>query len=215
MIGRFNFKVCGITSVEGADAASACGADFLGFIFHDASPRRMDVSQYARLADRLPSPRRVAVSVEPSDEALRGQLEAGFTLFQVHFRPELGRDRLGTWSRAVGPERLWLAPKLPPGASFDPAWLPFAETFLMDGFAPDKFGGTGRTTDWEAFARLQARYPERRWILSGGLRPDNIQDAIRSTGATWVDVNSGVESAPGVKDVAKLQAFAAALGAAV
>jgi phosphoribosylanthranilate isomerase len=91
------------------------------------------------------------------------------------------------------------------------AWLPLAETFLLDTFHAEKFGGTGRTGDWEKFARHQQAHPQKTWILSGGLNPENIGEALRRSGARFVDVNSGVESAPGAKDHAKIELFVAAL----
>ena len=86
-----------------------------------------------------------------------------------------------------------------------------AETFLLDTFHADKFGGTGETGDWAKFKRHQAAHPGKTWILSGGLNPDNIAAAITATGAKFVDVNSGVEQSPGIKSPAKLQALVLAL----
>ena len=84
---------------------------------------------------------------------------------------------------------------------------PLAGTFLLDTFDAEKFGGTGRVSDWGKFARHQQADPTKTWILSGGLTPDNIGDALQQSGAQFVDVNSGVESAPGVKDHGKLEAL--------
>jgi phosphoribosylanthranilate isomerase len=82
-----------------------------------------------------------------------------------------------------------------------------ARFFLLDTFHAEKFGGTGVTGDWGKFSRHQQTHPDKTWILSGGLNPANIGEALRASGARWVDVNSGVESAPGVKDHAKLKNF--------
>ena len=87
-----------------------------------------------------------------------------------------------------------------------------AATFLLDAFHPEKFGGTGQVGDWEYFRCQQSAHPAHEWILSGGLNPGNIVAAVTTTGAKFVDVNSGVESSPGRKDPAKLQSLAAALG---
>ena len=111
----------------------------------------------------------------------------------------------------VGAERLWLAPKLPPDADVPAALLPLAKHFLLDTFHPEKFGGTGATGDWRKFASHRKMHPEKTWILSGGLNPENIGEALRASSARFVDVNSGVESAPGVKDQDKLKRFVAAL----
>ena len=85
--------------------------------------------------------------------------------------------------------------------------LPFAKHFLLDTFHADSFGGTGQIGDWPKFARHRQVHPEKTWILAGGLNAENIGDAVRASGARFVDVNSGVESAPGVKDHAKLKRF--------
>ena len=73
------------------------------------------------------------------------------------------------------------------------------------------FGGTGKTGDWAKFARHRTTYPQTHWMLAGGLTPENVEEAVRASGARFVDVNSGVESAPGVKDEAKLKRFVVAL----
>ena len=111
----------------------------------------------------------------------------------------------------MGAHRLWLAPKLPPGEDVPVEWLPLAATFLMDTFHAGGFGGSGKTGDWAKFARHQQANPQHTWILAGGLNPENIADAVARSGAHFVDVNSGVESSPGVKDHAKLRRLAEVL----
>ena len=163
------------------------------------------------MAGRLPKRPRVAVCVEPAPGALSTMREAGFDLFQVHFRHDIPVGTIEAWSREVGMANLWLAPKLPPGIDVAEAWLAFAPCILLDTFDPTLFGGTGRPGDWPKFRRHAERHPEKTWILSGGLDPENVGAALAGTGALFVDVNSGVESAPGVKDHAKLRAFFAAV----
>jgi phosphoribosylanthranilate isomerase len=85
---------------------------------------------------------------------------------------------------------------------------------LVDTFHAAGFGGSGQTGDWEAYTRLRTAHPQHHWILAGGLKPENVAEALRLSGAQWIDVNSGVESAPGVKDAAKLRACADAIRAA-
>jgi phosphoribosylanthranilate isomerase len=211
MIDGIQIKVCGLTSLVDADFADACGADYLGFILHPGSPRYIALPQYRSMSGRLPERRKVAVSVEPSLEALGAMRGAGFDRYQVHFRHDLPLSRVEDWSRAVGAENLWLAPKLPPEMDMPEEWLTFAETVVLDTFDPTLFGGTGRTGDWPKFRRHRERYPSTAWVLSGGLTPDNVGDALAGTGARIVDVNSGVESAPGVKDHGRLSAFASAV----
>jgi phosphoribosylanthranilate isomerase len=211
MVDGIQFKVCGLTSLLDAEFADACGADYLGFILHPGSPRRIALDRYKAIAPRLAGRRKVAVSVEPGPEALAAMIEAGFDRFQIHFSEEVPISTLEEWSRAVGKDRLWLAPKLPPGSGISEAILPLAGTFLFDTFQPEGFGGSGRTGDWKGFALHCQLHPSKTWILAGGLNPENIGSALVESGARFVDVNSGVESGPGVKDHLKLQAFVLAL----
>ena len=111
----------------------------------------------------------------------------------------------------MGEKHLWLAPKLPPGTPVSPAALAVAKFILFDTYRPDGFGGSGRTGDWESFVRHQNSHTKNIWILAGGLTPENIGDALKQTRARVVDVNSGVESAPGIKDEAKLKRFVVAM----
>jgi phosphoribosylanthranilate isomerase len=211
MIDGIRFKVCGLTSLVDAEFADRCGADYLGFILHPKSPRFVSLEQYRAMSPRLPDRRKVAVSVEPTLEELGAMRDAGFDFFQVHFRPETTDAQLTAWSRLVGEKHLWLAPKLPPGESVSPAALAVARFILFDTFRVDGFGGSGKTGDWASFVRHQDAHPKNFWILAGGLTAANIGDALRQTRARLVDVNSGVESAPGVKDEQKLKRFVVAI----
>ena len=215
MIGHMALKVCGLRRAEDARLAAELGADYLGFILYPKSPRYLALGDYAGLATTYPhGPKRVAVMVEPTLEDLDWAQEVGFDRFQIHARADVSHDVVRLWSEAVGPAFLWLASKLPPGVAFPVDWLPFANTFLIDTYHADGFGGSGKTGDWSGFAALAATHPEKTWVLAGGLSPDNIADALAKSGARFVDVNSGVEDAPGEKSADKLRAFAAALAAA-
>jgi len=186
----FRLKVCGLTSLRDARYAEQCGADYLGFILHRRSPRFVSPERFFEMLPELPPQKKVA--------------------FRHTVEPALLRH----WSSALRAERLWLAPKLPPSEDVPEAWFSLCTAVMLDTFSPDKFGGTGEVGDWAKFARHRARYPEPQWILAGGLSPDNIGEAVRASGARFVDVNSGVEAAPGVKDLAKLQRFTAELARA-
>lgn len=210
MIDGIRLKVCGLTSLIDAEFADRCGADYLGFILYPKSPRGISLAQYRAMAPRLPERRKVAVSVEPTLDELAAMKDAGFDYFQIHFRPETSEGQIAAWSELVGAKHLWLAPKLPPDAEVSTAVRAAAKFILLDTFH-EGFGGSGKTGDWGKFARHQTAHPENFWILAGGLNPDNIGQALRETGAKFVDVNSGVESAPGVKDQAKLKRFIVAL----
>lgn len=215
MIGDIHLKVCGMRRAEDARLAAELGADFLGFIFYPKSPRYLAFEAYEALAPSLPrGPKRVAVMVEPSLEDLARVRALRFEYFQIHARHDAPLETVLAWSEAVGgADNLWLAPKLPPGAAFPEAWLPLADTFLVDTFHAEGFGGSGRTGDWAGFARLAEAHPGKRWILAGGLNPENVVAAITASGAHFVDLNSGVETHPGAKSPEKLRAVAAALQA--
>jgi phosphoribosylanthranilate isomerase len=211
MTGEIQIKVCGLTSPGDAAFAAAGGADALGFILHPKSPRYVSMAQFRAMSHSLPKKPLIAVAVEPRVEDLAAMRDAGFNRFQVHFRHELPVGAIEAWSKAVGAENLWLAPKLPPAIDVPEDWLDHARTILLDTFDPTLFGGTGRTGDWPKFKRHREAHPKKTWILSGGLNPANVRAALVGTGARYVDVNSGVESSPGFKDHAKLTAFFAAV----
>jgi phosphoribosylanthranilate isomerase len=212
MIEGIQFKICGQTRVEDARAAADLGADYLGFIFHPKSPRYLSLEHYKELMADLPGgPCRVAVMVEPTPAELAAVVAAGFDFFQVHCAHTTSLEAVRGWSLQVGAHRLWLAPKLPPGEDVPADWLSLSGTFLLDTFHVAGFGGSGKTGDWEKFARHRQGHPQNAWILAGGLNPENIAEAIACSGARFVDVNSGVESSPGVKDHAKLKRLAEAL----
>jgi len=213
MIAGVRLKVCGLTSIVDAEAADRCGADYLGFILHPGSPRFLPLAQYTAMTARLPERRRVAVSVEPSAEDLSAMTRAGFDFFQIHFGVGIDAARLEEWAVIAGRDRIWLAPKLPPKTDVPAGVLASAQTILMDTFHASGFGGSGLTGDWTKFARHRAAFPDHTWILAGGLNETNIGAALAASGARFVDVNSGVESSPGVKDEAKLRCFAEALRA--
>jgi phosphoribosylanthranilate isomerase len=200
-------KICGLTSLDDAEFADASGADYLGFVLHAKSPSHVSLESFRAMAGRLPKGRRVAVTVEPAPGSLSAMRDAGFERFQVHFRHDVPAATVEAWSREVGAGALWLAPKLPPDLDVPGALLGLAQCILLDTFDPNLFGGTGRTGDWPKFRRHREAHPGKTWILSGGLNPENVGAAIAATGARFVDVKSGVESAPGVKDRAKLKAF--------
>jgi len=211
MINGIRLKVCGLTSLVDADAADKIGADYLGFIFYPKSPRGITLTQYVAMKDRLPPRKRVAVVVEPTSAELAALVTQDFDRFQIHFSAEKPVATITAWSQLTGRAQLWLAPKLPPAQDVKPEWLPLADTFLLDTFHADKFGGTGVTGDWAKFKRHRDAHPAKHWVLSGGLNADNVAAAVTATGAKFIDVNSGVEQAPGIKSPAKLQALVLAL----
>lgn len=212
MVGTTRIKVCGLTRVEDGLLALELGADYLGVIRYEKSPRMATEAQARLLSNSFPVGKRVCVDFSPSSQDLEHHGDLGFDHFQIHFNLDVSLATVATWSGIVGKENLWLAPRIPPGEDFPEAALAFADTFLIDTYNARQIGGTGQTGDWAGFANLMATYPDTRFILAGGLSPTNIREAVRQSGARVVDVNSGVEASPGIKDHDKLRGFFGALG---
>jgi phosphoribosylanthranilate isomerase len=194
-------KVCGLTSLEDASAAIDCGAEYLGFNFYPKSPRYIAPTAARAIIERLPDDV-ISVGVfvneprpEDVDEILRA---SGAQMAQLH------GDESPAYCAGVGAERVIKALRV--GDDFDARRVldyP-ASAVLLDAFDAKLYGGTGRTANW-AVAREAARLT--RVFLAGGLSPENIIEAIRAVEPFAVDVNSGVESAPGRKDANKLEAL--------
>lgn len=205
MLGDITVKVCGLTREQDVDQAIELGADLFGFILYAPSPRGQSLQRAMELAQRVPQGRRVAVDVSPTPERLSEYKAAGFDFFQIHAEAEVAEAQLDEWASVVGSSQLWLAPRLKPEQSLPESFLSYADTILLDTYSSQQVGGTGRTGDWASFAALRKAHSEKQWVLAGGLNPENILAAIEATGANHLDVNSGVESAPGVKDSRKLE----------
>jgi phosphoribosylanthranilate isomerase len=206
-------KICGLREERDVEAAFQNGATYGGIIFYPPSPRSVSLDRARELLRAFPVGSRVAVDVEPTPERLEQYGDLGFDFFQIHARTETHLAALAAWSGTVSSEKLWIAPRIPPGESFPQVVLNFADTVLVDTVREGKAGGTGETGDWPAFARWSTQYPHKNWVLAGGLSPENVAEAIRATGAERIDVNSGVESAPGRKDPERIAQLFATLRA--
>ena len=204
-------KVCGVTRREDALAALRAGADKIGLNLFAGSPREINLECASELFIDVPRGRRVLVDVETAPERLEEYRRCGFDYFQIHFDVNDSLERVREWSDAVSIKSLWLAPRIAPGKPFPEELLEFADTILFDAYDPGMYGGSGKIGDWGRFAELQKKYLEKTWVLAGGLNPENIAEAVRVSKARFVDVNSGVESFPGIKDSKKLKSFMAAL----
>jgi phosphoribosylanthranilate isomerase len=202
--GRTKVKICGMRSLPLALLALEMGASYIGMIHHSGSPRYLELGAMALLARELPEGCRVAVVVEPTVELLRKLLDSGVDCVQIH--SDLSNlDQLFAWNQVLGRDRMWLAPRRKPGSQLPPEWSKLASLLLIDTYRPDQHGGTGMTGDWEDFSRLRAQHPEITMMLAGGLNAGNVVEAIVGTQAGWIDLSSGVESAPGVKDPLRIR----------
>lgn len=210
----YQVKVCGITRASDATGALSQGVDYLGVNRWPGSPRCVSDIQLPALFRAIPSGRRVYVDVVPSQEKLADAKADGFDFFQIHFdATDAGAmSAVAAWENIAGRDSLWLAPRVPPGTAW-PEWcLKHASTLLCDGFHATAFGGTGRAANWAQFAELKKRHRSHRWLLAGGLSPATLDEAIRASEADFFDLNSGIEDAPGLKNVEKLAAALAILG---
>jgi phosphoribosylanthranilate isomerase len=203
---RPQIKVCGLTRTEDIELVCALGADYCGFILYPKSPRALSIERAAELSAHVPQGKRVAVDVAPTLEKLEQMRLAGFDYFQLHYKLDTPVATLAAWSDLLGKEHLWLAPRVGADDAFPLDVLSLADTILVDTYAKQQIGGTGRVGDWARFAQLKESHPQIHWVLAGGLGPHNALDAIAATHAAHLDLNSGVESSPGIKDPEKLRA---------
>jgi phosphoribosylanthranilate isomerase len=202
---RPQVKICGLTRPEDARLARELGADYFGVVLYAKSPRHVEGKALEALISAIPRGRRVAVEVAPERGTLKKRQAQGFDLFQIHYDPQkISAEVLKGWVSEVGRAQLWLAPRLPPGEDFPASALRASSTLLLDTFQKGTYGGSGRTGDWSHYKKLAKAHPRHHWVLSGGLRPENVRAALQATGAKIIDVNSGIESAPGLKDAVLL-----------
>lgn len=201
-------KICGITSVAAADAALRAHADFAGLMFHVGSPRNLAPEQASALAARLRGQTRiVAVLSNPRDEDIALALRTAkpdFLQLHGHETP----DRVAA-IRTQSTLPVIKVVAVADAADFAAvaAYEKIADILLFDTKAPAgaaREGGHGAAFDWQL---LRGRTFSRPWLLAGGLNPDNVARAIQTANAPGVDVSSGVETSPGVKNVELIAAF--------
>ncbi|MCD8535386.1 MAG: phosphoribosylanthranilate isomerase [Verrucomicrobia bacterium] len=194
-------KICGITRIQDAQHAVESGADALGFMFYPASKRHIDFSSARKIIQSLPSfVTRVGVMVNPSEDEVDMALEvAGVNCLQFH-----GEEPPESITRYSVP--VIKAFRVKDSSSLDQLeHYSSANAFLLDSFVPGAHGGTGHTFNWDLVQ--SARKFGKNIILAGGLNPENVGRAIQAVQPYALDVSSGVESMPGVKDPALLEAF--------
>jgi phosphoribosylanthranilate isomerase len=204
-------KICGLRTAESVAAACAVGAAYLGFNFFERSPRSVSIAEARDLALGVPpGVAKVALVVDAPDEMLdRIVADVPLDMLQLHGsespeRVRQLRDRHGLpVMKVVGVASSDDLDKLD-------LYSQFADQILVDAKPPKDAvlpGGNGLTFDWRLISARRWPVP---WMLAGGLTPENVGEAIALTGARQVDVASGVESAPGVKDLGKMEAFVTA-----
>ena len=210
---RTTAKICGISTPDALDAAVGGGASHIGFVFFPPSPRNVSPEQAAALAQRVPRHiSKVGVFVDPDDALIDRAIAAGLDALQLH---KTSPARAAAIRQRTGSE-LWAAVAIKTRADLDAlrGYVGAADRILYDAKTPEGStipGGMGLRFDWRLLDGVRHPLP---WALSGGLDAGNVAEAIGRTGARLVDVSSGVESAPGIKDAGKIAAFLAAVAAA-
>ena len=194
-------KICGITNLEDARSAVSYGANALGFMMYEKSPRKIVKEEVLEIIKELPEeviP--VMVFVNPSSEYVERCLEVSSKLIpQFHgdetpaFCSSFGRDFLKAL-RVSGKEDLQTIFE-----SYSKSWM-----LLLDSYQKNDFGGTGKTFEWK---NLKGKELNKPYLLAGGLNPKNVEKALSLVSCAGLDVSSGVESSPGKKDSIKLKKF--------
>ena len=201
---RTRIKICGITRVEDAATAASLGADAVGLIFYDPSPRVVNIRQAARIADSLPAlVHVVGVFVDPSEKEIDAVLsEVKLTALQFH------GNESAEFCNGFG---IPYIKALRMSDDADPEnyarSYPQALALLLDTYESERYGGTGSAFSWERAKQCQSSPV----IIAGGIDGSNVSAALSESGAYAVDVSSGVETSPGQKNAEKIQSFICAV----
>lgn len=203
-------KICGLSTPETLEVAVAEGAAYVGFVFFPKSPRCVTLDQAAALARRVPERvGRVGLVVDPDDDFLQALVaRVPLEILQLHGRE--APARVAAVRQATAKEVMKVL-SIAEAADLEAAqpYLPVADRLMFDAKPPATMknalpGGNAVAFDWKI---LSGRSFPRPWMLAGGLKAENVAEAAATSGARTVDVSSGVESAPGVKDPEKIRAF--------
>ncbi|WP_299627861.1 phosphoribosylanthranilate isomerase [uncultured Tateyamaria sp.] len=201
-------KICGISQPKDVAAAAAAGAAYLGFVFFAKSPRNIAIDAARDLAVDVPPGLAKVALVVNADDAFLDDLAANVPLDMLQLHGSETPQRVAAIKARYGLP-VMKAVGVADAGDLDAidAYARVADQLLIDAKPPkgaDLPGGNGLAFDWRLMAGRRFTVP---WMLAGGLRPDNVAEALRLTGAQQVDVSSGVESAPGVKDTGLITSF--------
>lgn len=192
-------KICGLRREEDLLCSKSLGADYFGFILYEKSPRYISLDALRSVTHSISLDTCVFVDVMPTEDKIKQMQDFGCQNFQIHTQEGTSLKAFQSYAELTGKDALWLAPQVSDLNQFDEALLEFSDTFLIDSYSKHQIGGTGTVGDWNGFKQLKSKYPNKEWILAGGLNPDNIKDALTYSEANFIDVNSGVEESPGIK----------------
>ena len=213
MTGNTRVKICGLTSSEALAASVRSGAAYVGFNFFPKSPRNLMIEAARSLVLEVPEGvAKVAVLVD-ADEDLLDEIMANVPLDMLQLHGNETTERVTFIKTRYGlPVMKAVGVANAPDLESIEAYSSVADQILVDAKPPKEAvlpGGNGLTFDWRLVAGRRWSVP---WMLAGGLTPDNVGEAVRLTGAQQVDVASGVESAPGIKDISAISSFIEAAG---
>ena len=202
---RTRAKICGITRIEDIHSAVHAGVDAIGFVFYAPSPRYVTFAQAQQLAHHIPAyVQLVGLFVNASSDEIL-QVLKNVPLDIIQFHGDESPEQCHDIAKIVG-RRWYKAIQVKPDLDIIKIIKNYqqagASAVLLDAWHPDLKGGTGHQFDWSQFPKLDIPL-----ILAGGLKPDNIEEAIKTTGAYAVDVSGGVESAKGIKDQQLIEHF--------
>ncbi|WP_180114466.1 phosphoribosylanthranilate isomerase [Acinetobacter sp. YH12063] len=202
---RTRAKICGITRTQDIQSVVQAGADAIGFVFFAPSPRSVTAAQAAELIQHVPPyVQTVGLFVNASATDIQNILKIS-PVDILQFHGDESPEQCQTIAQTVG--RRWykaiqVKPDLDVISEIQAFQQAGASAVLLDAWHPELKGGTGHSFDWAQFPKLDIPL-----ILAGGLKPDNIEEAIQTTGAYAVDVSGGVESAKGIKDQQLIERF--------
>ena len=198
-------KICGLSTPETVDAAVDAGATHIGLVHYEPSPRHVSLDQAARLRARVPPHVKVVLLLVSMDALPTARALEAVKPDVVQFHGAETPEWLALIKNNT-PLEVWKAIGVRNAESLASSlkWKGAADKLLYDAAAGALPGGNGLALDWALLTNFRHELP---WGLAGGLTPGNVADAIRTTGAPLVDASSGLESAPGVKDVDLIRAF--------
>jgi phosphoribosylanthranilate isomerase len=194
-------KICGVTRATDAEAAVEAGADAVGLMFYEPSRRWVSLERAREVVARLPvGIERVGVFVDADERTIRNAIEGcALSILQFH-----GGESPEFCAR-FAPLKVWKAFRVGDVSVLETMPRFATDAWLLDAAVPGQLGGSGQRFDWELAVRAKAL--GRPIVLAGGLTPENAREAVKRVRPFAVDVSSGVESAPGVKDAGQMRAF--------
>ncbi|WP_017718256.1 phosphoribosylanthranilate isomerase [Kamptonema formosum] len=204
-------KICGITKPEQGEAIADLGATALGFICVPASPRYVTPAAIRAVVERLPVPvDRIGVFANSTKEEIC-QVVAGAGLTGVQLHGDEPAEFCGELRQALAGVEILKAVRVrtPLALTAAAGYAGPAHTLLLDAYHPEQLGGTGKTLDWSTLRQFRPTCP---WLLAGGLTPENVLEALSQVSPDGIDLSSGVERAPGDKDLGKVARLFERLG---